>query len=131
MNPTGAVVSTIFSWFLLVLGFSYLLQAPRWVRLSRNAEGSSNPNVQGYYLQGAYRLANLIKPSSDLTRVLGRFEPVVRWGQIVDFDELERKQLALGLNYWLFESVPLKITYEFNSQAVSNDRLFVQFAYGF
>ena len=102
-----------------------------YVRLSRNAEGSSNPNVQGYYLQGAYRLTNLIKPSSDLTRVLGRFEPVVRWGQIVDFDELERKQLALGLNYWLFESVPLKITYEFNSQAVSNDRLFVQFAYGF
>ena len=37
MNPTGAVVSTIFAWFLLVLGFSYLLQAPRWIRLSRNA----------------------------------------------------------------------------------------------
>ena len=42
-----------------------------------------------------------------------------------------RRQLALGLNYWLFESAPLKLTYEINSGAVDENRFFLQFAYGF
>ncbi len=35
MISSSTVVATSIAWFLLVLGFSYLLQAPRWIRISR------------------------------------------------------------------------------------------------
>ncbi|MEE8118986.1 MAG: hypothetical protein V3T39_05440, partial [Gammaproteobacteria bacterium] len=35
MTSFSTVVATSIAWFLLVLGFSYLLQAPRWIRISR------------------------------------------------------------------------------------------------
>ncbi len=62
---------------------------------------------------------------------MGRFEPVVRWGQILDNKPENREQLGVGLNYWLFASAPLKFTYEFNMGDVKDDRLLFQFAYGF
>ena len=55
----------------------------------------------------------------------------MRWGEVRDFSEQNREQLALGLNYWLFESAPLRIMYEFNDGAPDDNRLLVQFAYGF
>ena len=51
--------------------------------------------------------------------------------RLVFAKELDREQLAFTLNYWLFDSVPLKLSYEFNDGAVSNDRFVAQFAYGF
>ncbi len=63
--------------------------------------------------------------------MFGRFEPVIRWGQTSGHSPDDRDQLALGLNYWLYASVPLKVTYEFNQGEVKNDRLLLQLAYGF
>ena len=100
------------------------------VRLSRNASGT-NPHVWGYYTQAAYRLRHLITNTEGWQGQLGRLEPVVRFGNILESNEFDREQIALGLNYWLFESVPIKFTYEINSGVVDNDRYLIQWAYGF
>ena len=100
-----------------------------YVRLSRNSE--ERLDKWGYYLQAAYRIGYRIKDTAGLAGVAGRFEPVIRWGQTRGFNPDNRDQLALGLNYWLYPSVPLKFTYEFNQGQVKNDRLFLQIAYGF
>ncbi len=91
---------------------------------------ASNLDKWGYYLQASYRLRYHITEPSGLPGVLGRFEPVVRWGQTKGSGS-DNRQIAAGLNYWLFESVPLKFTYEFNMGADSTDRWFAQIAYGF
>lgn len=101
-----------------------------FVRKSRNASGS-NPDVWGYWLQTAYRLRYEFPQTSGFLAQIGRLEPVIRWGQIRGLNPLERNQFALGLNYWLFESVPLKFTYEFNGKALHNDRFLAQWAFGF
>ena len=41
------------------------------------------------------------------------------------------KGLAFGLNYWLYESVPLKLTYEINGGGTNDNRVLAQLAYGF
>lgn len=75
----------------------------------------------GYYAQVSVRL--------------GRFEPVVRWSHLLEADlngvtvKEDATQLALGLDYWIHPSVPVKLAYEVNFD--SNDRLLVQWAYGF
>ena len=101
-----------------------------FVRKSRNSSGS-NPDVWGYWVQTAYRLRHEFPQTSGFLGQLGKLEPVIRWGQIRDLNELDRNQFALGLNYWIFESLPVMFTYEFNGEAVRNDRLLVQWAYGF
>ncbi len=89
--------------------------------------GGVDAEVWGYWVQSAYRLRHLFP---ELTGI-NRLEPVVRWGEINGFSEKNREQIALGLNYWLFESAPLKIMYEFNDGAPAENRFLVQFAYGF
>jgi hypothetical protein len=101
-----------------------------YIRLARDA-GDTNPDVWGYYVQAAYRLNRRFTGMTGLEGVLGRLEPVLRWGEVEGFEEKEREQLALGLNYWVKPSVPLKFTYEFNGGAVKDDRVIFQFAYGF
>ena len=101
-----------------------------FMNLSRDA-GGIDADVWAYSLQASYRLRNLISNTSGLHGLLGRFEPVIRWGEINDLPTKNREQVALGLNFWIFESAPLRITYELNSGAVSSDRIFAQFAYGF
>ena len=59
------------------------------------------------------------------------WEPVIRLGVVGGTDKMDQDQLAVGLNYWLFESAPIKLTYEFNSGELDKDRFLVQFAYGF
>lgn len=101
-----------------------------YAQLKRTGQGP-NASVYGYYAQAAYRLRQLVDEYPSLPSFLGRFEPVVRWGQVDDFQPLNRKQLAVGLDYWLFESVPIKFAYEFNSGQPNSDGFFVQLAYGF
>ncbi len=86
--------------------------------------GHTIPDGSGYWLQASYRNR---EPGSFLSRV----EPVIRWGVVGGTDKLDQDQLAVGLNYWLFESAPIKLTYEFNSGELDKDRFLVQFAYGF
>ncbi len=99
-----------------------------YVRLSRE---DSNPASNGYYIQAAYRLWEIFPSSESAWSLLGRVETVVRWGQIASFDPKEREQLAVGLVFWVYESAPLKFTYERNSGGVKDDRFIAQFAYGF
>ncbi len=110
-----------------------------FIRLSQDSDGS-NPNVWGYYAQAAYRLSHLLyvtqrdrgsSGSRSWERHIAKLEPVLRWGEIEAFSPRNREQLALGLNYWLFESVPLKFTYEINSGNPSSDRFLFQVAFGF
>ena len=84
----------------------------------------------GYYVQGAYDLGEHIRETTGLMGMLGRMEPVVRWGETMGAGP-NRQQVAVGLDYWLYPSVPLKFTYELNSGGVQNDRFFLQVGYGF
>lgn len=94
-------------------------------------EGPVDANVQGYWIQAAYRLNRIFPERNGLHGIANRLEPVVRFGQVSKFSEKNRDQLVIGLNYWLFESAPLKVSYEFNNGAVADNRVLVNFAYGF
>ena len=94
-----------------------------FARINRRS-GHSIPDGWGSWLQASYR-------SRDPSSLLSRFEPVIRWGIVDATDGLDQDQIAVGLNYWLYESAPIKLTYEFNSGELDKDRLLVQFAYGF
>lgn len=78
-------------------------------------------NNTGYYLQAARRFK--------------AFEPVVRWGHLLEstiMDEVarsEKKLLALGLNYWFDATIPLKAMYEIDFDGT--DRFMLQWAIGF
>ncbi len=100
-----------------------------WARLSRRS-GFTIPDGSGYYVQLAYRNREW-RGQLGLRDVLGRFEPVIRWGEVRNAGTASRDQLALGLNYWLFESAPLKIAYEIKDGADNDNRFVLQFAYGF
>ena len=93
--------------------------------------GGVEGTVWGYWLQAAYRLRYLFPDRSGFQGVLSRLEPVVRWGQVKDFPEKNRDQVAVGLNFWLFESAPLKLSYEVNDGAPAENRFILEFAYGF
>lgn len=75
----------------------------------------------GYYLQASRRFGSL--------------EPVLRWSHLPDATvdgaavRHEVRQLALGLEYWLAPSVPLKAAYEINLDG--DERVLFQWAYGF
>lgn len=75
----------------------------------------------GYYLQ--------------VSRRSGSIEPVVRWSHLpqVDLEDQtvrsEKRRLAIGTNYWLAPSIPLKLSYSINMDG--NDALYLQWAYGF
>lgn len=75
----------------------------------------------GYYLQLARRMSD--------------FEPVVRWGALRDGTAAGEmlteghNEIALGLIYWVRPTVPLKVSYEIHQDL--DDRMFVQWAYGF
>lgn len=117
------------SWRLLGADAYY-----RWSGLELRGEWvdlDTNEDKWGYYVQAAYRLDSYFTDPKGFSGVLGRFEPVVRWGEVKGFDPDNREQLAFGLNYWLYPSVPLKFTYELNSGKVDDDRFFLQVAYGF
>lgn len=75
----------------------------------------------GYYVQYAYRF--------------GPFEPVVRWSQLlpgrVGAEEVtvERQELAIGVDYWMLPSIPMKVAYEMVPNR--EDRVLLQWAFGF
>jgi hypothetical protein len=75
----------------------------------------------GYYVQAARRI--------------GGFEPVIRWDQLLDGKvgsevvRPGRRVLALGLNYWMGPTTPVKAAYEFEED--QPDRFVLQWAIGF
>ena len=70
-----------------------------------------------------------------LAKRIDDFEPVVRWGALqdgtADSETLTEghHEVAFGLNYWVRPTVPFKISYEVHQDL--DDRVFVQWAYGF
>jgi len=88
------------------------------------------------YLDGtAVETANYGGYFVQLSKRLGGWEPVTRWSQLPQSAVGEgilvegRRQLALGLNYWLAPSVPLKASYEVELDGT--DSLFLEWAVGF
>ena len=83
--------------------------------------GVETVDYGGYYLQ--------------LSRKMGGFEPVVRWshlprsiaggGPVIE----KRRQLALGLNYWIAPSVPFKAAYHIERDGT--DGFLFEWAVGF
>lgn len=79
----------------------------------------------GYYVQAGYRH--------------GPWEPLLRWGQLFEGEAggevhfASGEQLGPGLAYWLRPSLALKAEYLFNFEEadVDNDRLALQWAFGF
>jgi hypothetical protein len=75
----------------------------------------------GYYVQYAYRF--------------GAFEPVLRWSHLlpgrVGAEDVtaERQELAIGFDYWVQPSIPVKVAYEMVPNR--EDRLLFQWAFGF
>lgn len=78
-------------------------------------------DLSGYYLQASRRF--------------GDWEPVARWSQLSRTVAGEgiliprRRQLALGLNYWISPSVPVKVAYHMEPDGT--DGLFIEWAMGF
>lgn len=75
----------------------------------------------GFYLQASRRA--------------GSWEPVVRWGYLsdptVDGTAVEEghQEVALGLDYWLASSLPVKLAWEFHEGRP--DQFAIQWAFGF
>ncbi len=77
--------------------------------------------TSGYYVQLSHRV--------------GRWEPVARWSQILDATidgeavRPSKEALALGLDYWIDATIPVKLAYEFRPN--SDDGVVLQWAFGF
>lgn len=75
----------------------------------------------GYYLQ--------------LSRRMGELEPVVRWSRLPrrvaghGVHVNKRRQLAVGLNYWISPSVPVKLAYHWEDDRANG--FFMEWAVGF
>lgn len=87
----------------------------------RGPGGVESVDYGGYYVQ--------------LSRRFGDFEPVVRWGQLPrtvaggGVVVPKRRQLALGLNYVLSPSVPVKLAYHLEDDR--EDSFLIEWAVGF
>ncbi len=72
---------------------------------------------------------------AQLSRRIGSWEPVVRWGALSDGKVGQavtidgHQEVALGFAYWLEPTVPLKMAWEFHQDRP--DRFNLQWAYGF
>lgn len=92
-----------------------------WQEFPHGEDGYETLQSSGYYVQAARRF--------------GAFEPVVRWSHLLEADvegalaRPERRQLALGINYWIEPSIPVKVAYEIELDGT--DGLFLQLAFGF
>ena len=77
--------------------------------------------TSGYYLQ--------------LARRVGRWEPVVRWSKLrdgtIDGEDVQdgASSLAIGLDYWIDATIPVKLAYEYRQN--QDDRVLLQWAFGF
>ena len=79
---------------------------------------------EAWYLQGSYFFGER------------KLEPVFRYGEYTDGNNITRTQFAPGLNYRFANNVILKFSYEFNEvenidHADDEDRFRVQLAFGF
>jgi len=105
---------------LLVLG--------EFIHLGNDNLGGGKTEKNGYYAQASYRLSDFSIENRFLGDFINGLEPVFRYGKNY-LPGRDQEQYAIGLDWWLLPSVPLKIAYEFNNGLP--DRLLLQWAFGF
>ncbi len=105
---------------LLVLG--------EFIHLGNDNVDGGKTEKNGYYAQGSYRLSDFSIENRFLGDFINGLEPVFRYGKNY-LPGQDQEQYAIGLDWWLLPSVPLKIAYQFNNGLP--DRLLLQWAFGF
>lgn len=105
-----------------------LLVLAEFIHLKNDNVGGGETKKTGYYAQGSYRLSDISIDNSYLGGFINGLEPVFRYGKNY-LPGRDQEQYAIGLDWWLLSSVPLKIAYEFNDGLP--DRFLVQWAFGF
>ena len=105
---------------LLVLG--------EFIHLENDNIGGGETEKNGYYAQGSYRLSGIPIQNRYIGSFINGLEPVFRYGKNY-LPGRDQEQYAIGLDWWLLSSVPLKIAYEFNNGLP--DRFMIQWAFGF
>lgn len=105
-----------------------LLVLAEFIHLRNDNVGGGETEKTGYYAQGSYRLSDISIENRYLGRFINGLEPVFRYGKNY-LPERDEEQYAIGLDWWLLSSVPLKIAYEFNDGLP--DRVLLQWAFGF
>ncbi|GJM16004.1 MAG: hypothetical protein DHS20C13_13310 [Thermodesulfobacteriota bacterium] len=105
-----------------------LLVLAEFIHLKNDNVGSGETKKTGYYAQGSYRLSDISIENRYLGGFINGLEPVFRYGKNY-LPGRDEEQYAIGLDWWLLSSVPLKIAYEFNDGLP--DRVLLQWAFGF
>lgn len=78
-----------------------------------------------------------VKPGyyAQLSRRFGALEPVARWCELLDVKvngavkEKGARHFAVGANYWIAATIPIKIAYEWRSE--NDPHVLVEWAFGF
>lgn len=108
-----------------------------YLHVQRNMpDGAELPhdNREGWYVQGAYRLAKLAVPYLDRTELVARYSGQ---NQRVTPEDSESqphpRQVAIGVDYWLTPSVAFKLEYDRDMprDGEDNNTVRTQFALGF
>ena len=105
-----------------------LLVLAEFIHLKNDNVGGGETKKTGYYAQGSYRLSDISIENRYLGGFINGLEPVFRYGKNY-LPGRDEEQYAIGLDWWLLSSVPLKIAYEFNDGLP--DRVLLQWAFGF
>jgi hypothetical protein len=128
-GDAGDDVDFLLYGFDTAFQYEGVLLLGEFIHLENDNIGGGEIEKNGFYLQGSYRIPDLVSiDNRGIQYAISRFEPVVRYGKIYQEGE-DLSQWALGLNWWLYPSVPFKIAYEFNDG--SADRFMIEWAYGF
>ncbi len=105
-----------------------LLVLAEFIHLENDNVGGGETEKNGYYAQGSYRLSDIPLQNRYIGSFVNGLEPVFRYGKNY-LPGRDQEQYAIGLDWWLLSSVPLKIAYEFNDGLP--DRFLMQWAFGF
>ncbi len=108
-----------------------------YLQFRRNMPADSelaHDNREGWYIQGAYRLAKLCIPYLDRTELVARYSGQNQRDVPADSGlEPHPRQVSIGADYWLTPSVVFKLEYDRDMPRDSedNNEVFTEFAVGF
>jgi len=106
-----------------------------WRRSGFEFRGEAVATQQEFQADDHFEFLNRSGFYAQVSKRYGSWEPVMRWGTLADgtVDGAEtiagHNEFALGLDYWLEPTVPLKFAWEFHQDR--DDRFYIQWAYGF
>jgi len=106
-----------------------------WRRGTVELRGEGVVTRQDFDNEGTATTMNRSGVYAQASRRMGDLEPVVRWGWLNDATAANEtlidghNEVALGLTFWVDQTVPLKVAYEIHQDR--DDRMYVQWAYGF